>query len=42
MSSREDERVVEEFRAYGQRGATEFLGVQGGRSSEGLIFPEMK
>jgi DNA excision repair protein ERCC-2 len=39
MSSRENERMVDEFKACGQRGGAVLLGVQGGRSSEGVDFP---
>jgi DNA excision repair protein ERCC-2 len=39
MSSRENERMVAEFKAYSKRAGAVLLGVQGGRSSEGVDFP---
>jgi DNA excision repair protein ERCC-2 len=39
MSSKENERMVDEFKACAQRGGAVLLGVQGGRSSEGVDFP---
>jgi DNA excision repair protein ERCC-2 len=39
MSSRENEKMVAEFKAYSKRGGAVLLGVQGGRSSEGVDFP---
>ena len=39
MSSRENEDLVAEFKAYAKRGGAVLLGAQGGRSSEGVDFP---
>lgn len=39
MSSKENERMVDEFKACAQRGGAVLLGVQGGRWSEGVDFP---
>jgi len=39
MSSKENEKIVAEFKAYAQRGGAVLLGAQGGRSSEGVDFP---
>jgi len=39
MSSKENEKIVTEFKAYAQRGGAVLLGAQGGRSSEGVDFP---
>ncbi len=39
MSSRENEKVVAEFKASAKSGGAVLLGVQGGRSSEGVDFP---
>jgi DNA excision repair protein ERCC-2 len=39
MSSRENEKVVAEFKACAKSGGAVLLGVQGGRSSEGVDFP---
>lgn len=39
MSSRENERMVAEFKAHSVRDGAVLLGVQGGRSSEGVDFP---
>jgi len=39
MSSKENERMVDEFKACAQRGGAVLLGVLGGRSSEGVDFP---
>lgn len=39
MSSHENERLVAEFKAHSKRAGAVLLGVQGGRSSEGVDFP---
>ncbi len=39
MSSKSNERLVSEFKTCGQSGGAVFLGVQGGRTSEGVDFP---
>lgn len=39
MSSGENERMVADFKAQSARGGAVLLGVQGGRSSEGVDFP---
>jgi len=39
MSSKENERMVSEFKAYAKHGGAVLLGVQGGRSSEGVDYP---
>jgi DNA excision repair protein ERCC-2 len=39
MSSRENEKMVAEFKASSKRGGAVLLGVQGGRSSEGVDYP---
>lgn len=39
MSSRENEKMVAEFKAHADRDGGVLLGVQGGRSSEGVDFP---
>ena len=39
MSSRENEKIVAEFKAQAKSGGSVFLGVQGGRTSEGVDFP---
>jgi DNA excision repair protein ERCC-2 len=39
MSSKINEKIVAEFKAYAKRGGAVFLGVQGGRTSEGVDFP---
>jgi DNA excision repair protein ERCC-2 len=39
MSSRENEKLVAEFKARSKLGGGVLLGVQGGRSSEGVDFP---
>ncbi|MCW4045582.1 MAG: DNA repair helicase [Candidatus Bathyarchaeota archaeon] len=39
MSSKANERMVSEFKAQAERGGAVFLGVQGGRTSEGVDFP---
>ena len=39
MSSKENENMVEEFKAYSRRGGAVLLGTQGGRTSEGVDFP---
>jgi DNA excision repair protein ERCC-2 len=39
MSSKTNEKIVAEFKAYGKDEGAVFLGVQGGRTSEGVDFP---
>ena len=39
MSSKTNEKIVAEFKAYGEDDGAVFLGVQGGRTSEGVDFP---
>jgi DNA excision repair protein ERCC-2 len=39
MSSHENEKMVMEFKAHSKRAGAVLLGVQGGRSSEGVDFP---
>ncbi|MGQ9551005.1 MAG: helicase C-terminal domain-containing protein, partial [Candidatus Bathycorpusculaceae bacterium] len=39
MSSKENERIVSQFKACAERGGAVLLGVQGGRSSEGVDYP---
>jgi len=39
MSSKENEKIVQNFKACGEKGGAVFLGVQGGRTSEGVDFP---
>ncbi|MFQ6080092.1 MAG: helicase C-terminal domain-containing protein [Candidatus Bathyarchaeia archaeon] len=39
MSSKENERLVNRFKSYADRGGAVLLGVQGGRSSEGVDYP---
>jgi DNA excision repair protein ERCC-2 len=39
MSSKANEKMVAEFKACGERDGAVFLGVQGGRTSEGVDFP---
>jgi DNA excision repair protein ERCC-2 len=39
MTSRDNEKMVAEFKAYAKRGGAVLLGVQGGRTSEGVDFP---
>jgi DNA excision repair protein ERCC-2 len=39
MRSRENEKMVAEFKEYSKHGGAVLLGVQGGRSSEGVDFP---
>jgi DNA excision repair protein ERCC-2 len=39
MSSKANEKLVAEFKAHAERGGAVFLGVQGGRTSEGVDFP---
>ena len=39
MSSRENERMVAEFKTHAHLGGAVLLGAQGGRSSEGVDFP---
>jgi DNA excision repair protein ERCC-2 len=39
MTSKSNEKIVSDFKACGERGGAVFLGVQGGRTSEGVDFP---
>jgi DNA excision repair protein ERCC-2 len=39
MTSKANEKLVSDFKACGERGGAVFLGVQGGRTSEGVDFP---
>jgi DNA excision repair protein ERCC-2 len=39
MTSKANEKLVADFKASGDRGGAVFLGVQGGRTSEGVDFP---
>jgi DNA excision repair protein ERCC-2 len=39
MTSKANEKLVSDFKACGDRGGAVFLGVQGGRTSEGVDFP---
>jgi DNA excision repair protein ERCC-2 len=39
MTSEQNEKMVSNFKACGGRGGAVFLGVQGGRTSEGVDFP---
>ena len=39
MTSKTNERLVAEFKAHGNKEGAVFLGVQGGRTSEGVDFP---
>jgi DNA excision repair protein ERCC-2 len=39
MSSKANEKLVAEFKTCAERGGAVFLGVQGGRTSEGVDFP---
>ena len=39
MSSKTNEKMVAAFKAYAEEGGAVFLGVQGGRTSEGVDFP---
>jgi DNA excision repair protein ERCC-2 len=39
MSSKANEKLVQDFKACGEKGGAVFLGVQGGRTSEGVDFP---
>jgi DNA excision repair protein ERCC-2 len=39
MASKNNEKLVQDFKACGDRGGAVFLGVQGGRTSEGVDFP---
>jgi len=39
MTSKENERMIVEFKAHSKSGGAVLLGVQGGRSSEGVDFP---
>ncbi len=39
MSSKANEKMVAQFKAFAERDGAVFLGVQGGRTSEGVDFP---
>lgn len=39
MNSRDNEKMVDEFKAHAELGGAVLLGAQGGRSSEGVDFP---
>ena len=39
MTSKANEKMVSDFKACGDRNGAVFLGVQGGRTSEGVDFP---
>lgn len=39
MTSKDNEKIVADFKACGGKGGAVFLGVQGGRTSEGVDFP---
>ncbi len=39
MTSKANEKLVQDFKTCGDRGGAVFLGVQGGRTSEGVDFP---
>jgi DNA excision repair protein ERCC-2 len=39
MRSRENARLISQFKSYAKRGGAVLLGVQGGRSSEGVDYP---
>ncbi len=39
MDSKENEKMVADFKSYSMHGGAALLGVQGGRSSEGVDFP---
>ncbi len=39
MTSKANEKLVSDFKACGEKGGAVFLGVQGGRTSEGVDFP---
>ncbi len=39
MTSKANEKMVQDFKACGGKGGAVFLGVQGGRTSEGVDFP---
>ena len=39
MSSKANEKIVQDFKACGNKSGAVFLGVQGGRTSEGVDFP---
>jgi DNA excision repair protein ERCC-2 len=39
MASKDNEKLVQNFKACGDKGGAVFLGVQGGRTSEGVDFP---
>jgi len=42
MSSRDNEKMVNEFKAHAELGGAVLLGAQGGRSSEEWIFQETR
>ncbi len=39
MSSKDNEKLVQDFKVCGDKGGAVFMGVQGGRTSEGVDFP---
>ena len=39
MKSKENERMIGKFKSYAEKGGAVLLGVQGGRSSEGVDYP---
>jgi DNA excision repair protein ERCC-2 len=39
MTSKDNEKLVHDYKACGDKGGAVFLGVQGGRTSEGVDFP---
>jgi DNA excision repair protein ERCC-2 len=39
MTSKANEKIVQDFKGFGGKGGAVFLGVQGGRTSEGVDFP---
>ncbi len=39
MSSKDNEKLVQDFKTCGDKGGAVFIGVQGGRTSEGVDFP---
>ena len=39
MTSKDNEKLVSDYKACGDKGGAVFLGVQGGRTSEGVDFP---
>lgn len=39
MTSKANEKLVQDFKVCGEKGGAVFLGVQGGRTSEGVDFP---